>query len=70
MKQTSVLLETGLIEEYNPPKPMTVREIMKLKKLDPELKNFGILLNGKNIDLDTIVEPGDKFVILPHLKGG
>ena len=66
----SELLVTGLIESYEPPKPMTVREIMKLKKIDPELKNFGILLNGKNVDLDTIVKPGDKFVILPHLKGG
>ncbi len=70
MKQCSELLVTGFVEEYDPPEAMTVREIMKMKKLDPELKNFGILLNGKRVDLDTIVKTGDKFVILPHLKGG
>lgn len=70
MKQHSELLVTGLVDTYTPPKAMSVREIMKELKLEDTMKNFGILLNGKNVDLDTIVEPQDKFVIIPHLKGG
>lgn len=70
MDQHSELLVTGLIESYTPPKSMSVRDIMKELKLDENMENFGILLNGKKIDLDTIVEPYDKFVIIPHIKGG
>ena len=70
MDQHSELLVTGLVEEYVPPKPMSVRDIMKELKLDENMENFGLLLNGKNVDLDTIVEPQDKFIIIPHVRGG
>jgi hypothetical protein len=64
MDQHSELLTTGLIEQYTPPKSMSELG------LDENMENFGILLNGKKIDLDTIVEPYDKFVIIAHVRGG
>ena len=70
MKQTTELLVTGFVETFEVPKPISVRDLMKEKGIDEAMKNFGLLLNGKNVDLDTIIELGDKFVILPHLKGG
>lgn len=80
MKQTSELLDTGILQEVSvlevikdcglEMKPISVRDFMKAKGLDDAMENFGILLNGKNIDLDTIIEPQDKLIILPHLKGG
>lgn len=68
MKQVSELLETGLYEEYSPPKKTTLRKI--LEDLGLQDKFFGLLLNGKNVDLDTEVEPTDEVIILPHIAGG
>lgn len=68
MKQVAELLETGLYETYSPKETTTIRAI--LEELNLQENFFGLLLNGKNVDLDTEVEPGDKVVILPRIAGG
>lgn len=68
MKQTTELLETGVYETYSPPKTTTIRAI--IDKLGLKDRYFGVLLNGKNVDPDTPVEPTDKVVILPKIAGG
>ncbi len=68
MKQVAEILETGMYQTYSPPKKTTVRKI--LEDLGLQDKFFGILLDGKNVDLDTEIESTDKLVILPHIAGG
>ncbi len=68
MKETSELLETGLYETYHPEKEMLVRDL--LKELNLEGKYFGILINGKKADENTIIKETDEVVILPHIAGG
>ena len=68
MDQCAELLETGLYQTFSPVKETTIRQILEDLKL--EEKFFGLLLNGKRVDLDTPVEVGDKVVILPHIAGG
>lgn len=64
----SELLQTGVYEYYQPPKSTTVKEI--IKELGLEGMHFGVLLDGKNLDLNTEVTPDDKLVIIPQIKGG
>jgi sulfur carrier protein ThiS len=47
---------------------MTVRDL--LKELNLENKYFGILVNGKKADEDTIIRQTDSIVVLPHIAGG
>jgi sulfur carrier protein ThiS len=47
---------------------MTVNDL--LKELNLEGKYFGILVNGKKADEDTIIKENDEVVILPHIAGG
>lgn len=41
-----------------------------LIELNLESNYFGILINGKNADINAIVHKNDKLVILPYLAGG
>ena len=64
IKQISELLETGIYETFNPEKTMTVADL--LKELNLENKYFGILVNGKKAEPDTVIKETDSIVILPH----
>ena len=62
------MLKTGIYETFTPEKRMTVNDL--LKELNLEGKYFGILVNGKKADEDTVIHESDSVVILPHIAGG
>jgi len=68
MKQISELLETGIYETLKIEKKMTVGDL--LKELNLENKYFGILVNGKKADENTVIHQTDSVVVLPHIAGG
>ncbi len=68
MRQTSEILETGIIETIVPERKMLVKDL--LRELNLEGKYFGILINGKKADEDTEITPKDDITILPHIAGG
>ena len=68
MRQISDLLSTGIIETITPEREMTVRDL--LKELNLEGKYFGILVDGKKADEDTIIDNDSSITILPHIAGG
>ena len=68
MRQTSEILETGIIEIIVPERKMLVKDL--LRELNLEGKYFGILVNGKKADEDTEITPKDDITILPHIAGG
>jgi len=68
MRQTSEILETGIIEIIVPERNMLVKDL--LRELNLEGKYFGILINGKKADEDTEITPKDDITILPHIAGG
>jgi sulfur carrier protein ThiS len=68
MRQTSEILETGIIETIVPERNMLVKDL--LRELNLEGKYFGILINGKKADEDTEITPKDDITILPHIAGG
>jgi sulfur carrier protein ThiS len=68
LRQTSEILETGIIETITPERKMLVKDL--LRELNLEGKYFGILINGKKVDEDTEVSPKDDITILPHIAGG
>ena len=47
---------------------MTVNDL--LKELNLEGKYFGILVNGKKANEETVIKESDEVVILPHIAGG
>jgi len=68
LRQTSEILETGIIETIIPERKMLVKDL--LRELNLEGKYFGILINGKKADEDTEITPNDDITILPHIAGG
>jgi sulfur carrier protein ThiS len=68
LRQTSEILETGIIETIVPERKMLVKDL--LRELNLEGKYFGILINGKKADEDTEITPKDDITILPHIAGG
>ncbi len=68
IRQVADLLETGIIETFTPEREMTVGDL--LKELNLEGKYFGILVNGKKADEDTIIDKDSSITILPHIAGG
>ena len=68
MKQTTDILETGIVETIIPERKMLVKDL--LRELNLEGKYFGILINGKKADEDTEITPSDNITILPHIAGG
>jgi len=68
MKQLNELLETGIYTEYSPSKAMTVRDL--LVELDLTDKIFGVVVNGRKVELDTIINEKDKVSIIPQIAGG
>jgi len=67
MKQLQDLLETGVYQEYVPPKATTVRDWLVELNLN---QIFTVLVNGKKADLDLKIGPKDKVVIIPQIAGG
>jgi sulfur carrier protein ThiS len=61
-------LKTGIYETFKPEKSMTVNDL--LKELNLEGKYFGILVNGKKANEETVIKETDEVVILPHIAGG
>ena len=68
IKQLSDLLETGIYETFTPERTMTVADL--LKELNLEGKYFGILVDGKKDDPDTVISSESEVTILPHIAGG
>lgn len=68
MKQIAELLETGIYETISPERQMTVKDL--LKELNLSGKLFGILINGKKANEDTVIKPEDEITILPAISGG
>jgi len=68
LRQTSEILETGIIETIVPERKMLVKDL--LRELNLEGKYFGILINGKKADEETEITPKDDITILPHIAGG
>jgi len=68
LKQIADLLSTGIIETYTPKRKMLVKDL--LKELNLEGKYFGILVDGKKANEDTVLDENSDIVILPHIAGG
>jgi sulfur carrier protein ThiS len=68
LKQIADLLSTGIIETYTPKRKMLVKDL--LKELNLEGKYFGILVDGKKANEDTVIDENSDIVILPHIAGG
>ena len=68
IKQNQELLKTGIYESFYPEKETTVKDL--LKELNLEGKYFGILVNGKKANEDTVIDKTDSVLILPHIAGG
>ena len=61
-------METGIIEKLTPEREMLVGDL--LKELNLEGKYFGILVDGKKADKDTVINKDSSITILPHIAGG
>ncbi len=68
MQQIPELVETGVYTTYKVEKQLTVTAL--LKELNLESKFFGILVNGKKADKNTIIKATDEVIILPNIAGG
>ena len=68
IRQIADLLETGIVETITPEREMTVGDL--LKELNLEGKYFGILVNGKKADEETVIDKNSSITILPHIAGG
>jgi len=68
MMEKSILLETGIYEEFQVDKSKTVGDLVK--ELGLEGKLYGILVNGKKVSGDYRINETDKVVILPVIAGG
>ena len=68
LRQIADLLETGIVETITPEREMSVGDL--LKELNLEGKYFGILVDGKKADEDTVIDKDSSITILPHIAGG
>jgi len=68
MEQINDIINTGVYSTFKVEKPITVSDL--LKELNLENKYFGILVNGKKADTDSIIKATDEVVILPNIAGG
>ena len=68
IEQIPQIIETGIYTSYKVEKQLTV--VALLKELNLESKFFGILVNGKKADKDTIIKATDEVIILPNIAGG
>ncbi len=62
-ESTNIIYKTIQVE-----KEKTVGELLIELKIDG--KYFAILLNGKRVELDKVIDPKDKIIVLPKIKGG
>ena len=53
---------------FQPERSISVKDL--LRELNLEGKCFGVLVNGKKVDEDTIITETDSVTILPHIAGG
>ncbi len=68
MKQISELLETGIYVEEEVKIEQTVRDF--IESINLEVGHFGVLIDGKKVDLDYVLKLGEKPVLIPTIKGG
>ncbi len=68
MKQISELLETGIYVDEEIKTTQTIRDF--IKSVDLEVGYFGVLVDGQKKDLDYVLHPGEKVVLIPTIKGG
>ncbi len=68
MEQIPEIIETGIYTSFKVEKQLTIASL--LKELNLESKFFGILVNGKKADKETIIKATDEVIILPNIAGG
>ena len=68
IRQIADLLETGIVETITPEREMSVGDL--LKELNLEGKYFGILVDGKKANEETVINKDSSITILPHIAGG
>ena len=56
------------METITPEREMSVGDL--LKELNLEGKYFGILVDGKKADEETVIDKDSSITILPHIAGG
>lgn len=47
----------------------TVKDVFKMLNFQNE-KNFIVILNGKHVDFDSILNQGDHLIFMPFVDGG
>ena len=52
------------------PRQDTVRNILDEQAVEYEHSQYVIMVNGQNANLDTIVQPGERIIVLPAISGG
>ncbi len=62
------LLDVGMYDTLIPKKSMKVSDL--IKELGLEGNMFGVLVDGKRVDLDTVINEESKIIIIPFIAGG
>ncbi len=68
MSVSELVLQEIFLDEEHGDESLTVGEL--LQKLNLEKDVFMVLVNGVRADIDMIVGPEDKIIVLPRLVGG
>ncbi len=68
MQNLQEITSTGSLKTYKVKTARTVSDLLKELKL--ETKFFAILVNGKRVSLENMIEEGSEITILPKIAGG
>ena len=68
MQNLQEINSTGSLKTYKVKNARTVKNLLKELKL--ETKFFAILVNGKRVSLENMIDEGSEITILPKIAGG
>ncbi|MHA1674224.1 MAG: MoaD/ThiS family protein [Promethearchaeota archaeon] len=68
MQNLQEINSPGSLKIYKVKNARTVSDLLKELKL--ETKFFAILVNGKRVSLENMIEEGSEITILPKIAGG
>ncbi|MHA1520020.1 MAG: MoaD/ThiS family protein [Promethearchaeota archaeon] len=68
MQSLQEISSTGSLKTYRVKNARTVADLLKELKL--ETKFFAILVNGKRVSLENMIDEGSEITILPKIAGG
>ena len=68
MQNLQEITSTGSLKTYKVKTARTVSDLLKELKL--ETKFFAILVNGKRVSLENMIDEGSEITILPKIAGG